>query len=92
MPRTADWYDQRAQHIIPHFPRSQELEIDELLALQLEAAAARFAANVAPNPQFLQQHDLEFLQQQALPPVRPSFGMPAARRTPLAAFAATSCL
>ena len=56
--RTAKRYDQLAQHIIPHFPRSQELEIDELLALQLAAAAAQRAANVAPNPQFLQQYDL----------------------------------
>ena len=51
------------------FPRSQELESEELLAVQLEAAAAQTAENVAVNPAFLHQYGLQFLQ----PPVRPSF-------------------
>jgi hypothetical protein len=92
MKTTANWYDQRAQHIIPHFPRSQELESEELLAVQREAAAAQTAENVRVNPAFLHQYGLQFLQQPVLPPVRPAFCHVCLAPRTLAASAATSCL
>ncbi len=55
------------------FPRSQELESEELLDVQREAAAAQTAVNVGLNPAFLHQYGLQFPQQPVLPPVRPSF-------------------